>query len=310
MPRFSIVTTCKGRLHHLKESLPRFLKQRDTEVIVVDYDCPDGTGDYVRRTHPEAKVVTVADAPIFNISHARNLGAEAATGEWLAFLDADVMVTPRMFERLAATVKPPSVSSRGANSRETKPQGPKYYRFGSGNLSLFGSCLVRREDFRDVQGYDAVIQSYGGEDNDLYSRLEWHKIARTYLDGKLVEGCLDHSQEERVQFFKRKSLPESIQINTAYRVVKLALLQQSGLPELPEEKRQALYVTVRRSVKSALRSGRKSFHLEIPLSALHAHMPFSEWEVARRLVLEVTLKPTATEEEIKSGRGLQQFLQQ
>jgi glycosyltransferase involved in cell wall biosynthesis len=299
VPRFSIVTTCKGRLHHLKQSLPRFVQQRDTEVVVVDYDCPDGTRDYVGRAFPAAKVVAVNDAPVFNISHARNLGAAEATGDWLAFLDADVMVVPEMFQRIAATMQ----KADGAPER-------KYYRFRSGMLDLFGSCLVRREDFHAIQGYDAVIQSYGGEDNDLYSRLEWNKVARAYLDGKLVEACLDHSQEERVQFFKRKSLPESININTAYRVVKLALLQQSGLPELPEEKRQALYVTVRRAVKSALRSGRKSFHLEIPLPALHAHMPFSEWEVARRLGLELTLKPSATEAEIKSGRGLQKFLQQ
>ena len=32
MTRFSIVTTCKGRLAHLRQSLPRFLAQADTEV--------------------------------------------------------------------------------------------------------------------------------------------------------------------------------------------------------------------------------------------------------------------------------------
>ncbi|GAB2178954.1 glycosyltransferase family 2 protein [Dongia sp. agr-C8] len=300
MPRFSIVTTCKGRLHHLKESLPRFLKQRDTEVIVVDYDCPDGTGDYVRRVHPEAKVVAVADAPIFNISHARNLGAEAATGDWLAFLDADVMVAPNMLQRIATTLKLQGI----------KPQARTYYRFKSGMLSLFGSCLVRREDFLAVQGYDTVIQGYGGEDNDLYARLERNKVARGSLDGKLIETCLDHGQEERVQFFKRKSVPDSIRINTAYRVVKLALLQQYGIPELPEEMRQSLYVLVRRSVKSALRSGRTAFRLALPLPDLHGHMPFSEWEVKRQLVLDLTLKQTATEAEIKSGGGLQKFLRQ
>ncbi|WP_395021627.1 glycosyltransferase family 2 protein [Dongia sp.] len=300
MPRFSIVTTCKGRLHHLKDSLPRFLKQRDTEVIVVDYDCPDGTGDYVRRVHPEAKVVSVADAPVFNISHARNLGAAAATGEWLAFLDADVMVAPNMFQRIAAMLSAPG----------NKAQQRKYFRFQSGMLSLFGSCLVRQEDFRAVQGYDAVIQGYGGEDNDLYARLERNKVARGRLDAKLVEACLDHGQEERVQFFKRKSVPDSIRINTAYRVVKLALLEQYGVPELPEAMRQSLYVLVRRSVKSALRSGLTSFRLALPLPALHGHMPFSEWEAKRELVLQLTLKQTATEAEIKSGRGLQKFLRQ
>jgi hypothetical protein len=43
VPRLSIVTTCKGRLHHLRRSLPGFLAQPDTQVIVVDYDCPEDT---------------------------------------------------------------------------------------------------------------------------------------------------------------------------------------------------------------------------------------------------------------------------
>ena len=65
MPLLSIVTTCKGRLHHLRRSLPRFLAQPNTEVIVVDYDCPDGTSDVVAREFPAARVVAVKDRPHF-----------------------------------------------------------------------------------------------------------------------------------------------------------------------------------------------------------------------------------------------------
>ncbi len=42
-PKFSIITTCKGRLEHLKQTLPAMLAQKDSEVIVVDYSCPHGT---------------------------------------------------------------------------------------------------------------------------------------------------------------------------------------------------------------------------------------------------------------------------
>ena len=42
-PRFSIITTCKGRLENLKHTLPKFLRQENTEVVVVDHDCPDHT---------------------------------------------------------------------------------------------------------------------------------------------------------------------------------------------------------------------------------------------------------------------------
>ena len=292
--KFSIVTTCKGRLHHLKQTLPRFLAQRDTEVVVVDYDCPDGTKEYVRREHPAAKVVPVIEAPVFNISRARNLGAEAATGEWLVFLDADVVIAPDMMERAAAAIRPQR----------------RYYRFHSPDLSLFGSCVVRRADFISVQGYDACIEGYGGEDNEFYARLDRNKVARGKLDGKLIESSLDHGEEERVQFFKRKSMVLSIRINAAYRVVKMALLQQYGVPELPEEMRQALYVTVRRAVKTALRSGKSGFRLAVPLPDDHAQMPFAEWEAKRQLVFDLDLKRTATEADMRSGRGLLKFMQQ
>jgi len=43
-PKFSIVTTCKGRLGNLQQSLPTFVAQAAAEVVVVDYDCPESTG--------------------------------------------------------------------------------------------------------------------------------------------------------------------------------------------------------------------------------------------------------------------------
>lgn len=81
--KYSIITTCKGRLHNLARTLHEFLKQGQTEVIVVDYDCPDGTSEYVARNYPLARLVSVTDQPKFNTSHARNLGAaQAAVNFW------------------------------------------------------------------------------------------------------------------------------------------------------------------------------------------------------------------------------------
>jgi hypothetical protein len=49
----SLITTCKGRLAHLKETLPAFLAQgAGCEVIVVDYDCPEGAATWVNANHP------------------------------------------------------------------------------------------------------------------------------------------------------------------------------------------------------------------------------------------------------------------
>lgn len=50
MPLLTFVTTCRGRLAHLRRSLPTFVAQPDAEVVVVDYDCPERSGEWVEQT--------------------------------------------------------------------------------------------------------------------------------------------------------------------------------------------------------------------------------------------------------------------
>jgi hypothetical protein len=103
---FSLVTTCKGRLAYLKASLPTWarLKHSSFEIVVVDYDCPDGTSDWVRGCTPQLlkrsgardiQVVKVPDRPRFNLNDARNHGIAAARGQWIITIDSDVHVVDR-----------------------------------------------------------------------------------------------------------------------------------------------------------------------------------------------------------------------
>lgn len=56
------------------------------EVIVVDDGSPDDTAAVVERAYPSVRVLRQANG---GPAKARNTGAAAASGEWLAFLDAD-----------------------------------------------------------------------------------------------------------------------------------------------------------------------------------------------------------------------------
>ena len=46
-PALVFVTTCKSRLHHLKETLPRMAAEAGAQCVVVDYGSPDGAGDWI-----------------------------------------------------------------------------------------------------------------------------------------------------------------------------------------------------------------------------------------------------------------------
>ena len=88
----SLITTCKNRLAHLKQTLPLMLQQSFSEVIVVDYGCEQGTAAWVKENYPKAKVVQVSDDPVFSLAIARNAGAKNASHEFLGFIDADVVI--------------------------------------------------------------------------------------------------------------------------------------------------------------------------------------------------------------------------
>lgn len=88
-PLVSAIITTKNRLHLLKRAIKSVYNQtyKNIEVIVVDDASHDGTEEwcsaqqfkYIRIPYEESK----------GGNHARNLGADNANGEYLAFLDDD-----------------------------------------------------------------------------------------------------------------------------------------------------------------------------------------------------------------------------
>ena len=71
------------------------------EVIVVNDGSTDATADLLRRYSGRVRVI---DRPNGGIAAARNTGAAAATGQYLAFLDCDDIWMPTMVERAVAAL--------------------------------------------------------------------------------------------------------------------------------------------------------------------------------------------------------------
>ena len=104
--QLSYITTCKGRLGHLRQTLPRVASQPGIECIVVDYGCPDGAAAWVEAEFPSVRVVRVIGVEGFNVSHARNVGAQSASAPWLGFFDADVLLAPDFFRQVLPQIAP------------------------------------------------------------------------------------------------------------------------------------------------------------------------------------------------------------
>lgn len=259
-PKFSIITTCKGRLHNLKRTLPEFLKQADAEVIVVDYDCPEGTADYVARVHPQARVVKVQDKPRFNLPHARNLGVAQARGEILVFLDADVVIAGDFVGRVAELLKARSFAHFVPPARN----------------SLRGQSAVWRKDFAAVGGYDDLMDGYGGEDLDLYMRLRLAGGKPVPLPPDLVLEVIEQTVEERERY-RAPDLKRQFLRGQLYSLAKEMVLRARGGPDLPLAVRRNLLKAVDQKLPP-LYAGERDFVLEVQLPDKYKRGFLRDWE--------------------------------
>src|SRR5688500_9296124 len=96
--RASVVVPVRDGAATIGEQLAALAQQDfpgSWEVVVADNGSRDGTADVVRSFRdrlPGLRLVDASARP--GASHARNAGAAAATGEVLAFCDADDVVDP------------------------------------------------------------------------------------------------------------------------------------------------------------------------------------------------------------------------
>ena len=272
-PKYSIITTCKGRLRDLKQSLPRFLEQENAEVIVVDYDCPDGTADYVARTHPQARVVAVADQPKFNLPHARNLGVAQARGEFLVFLDADVLIPGDFLKYVDGQMADRPFAIFGPRAKN----------------SFRGQCVVRRAEFAKLGGYDELMDGYGGEDLDFYARLRLLGATPAMLKPEILLEVLEQTREERERF-RAPNLKIQFLRGQLYLSAKEMVMRALGKPVLDLALRRNLMKQVDRQLK-ALYTGEKEFTLEVKLPDKYKERRFlNEWEFSRSVSVKAVRK--------------------
>src|SRR5262249_21189057 len=104
--RLGFIISCMGRLADLHQTLGRFVAQPDCSCVVVDYSCPERSGEWVAANYPSVRVVRVEGRAEFQRAEACNLGAAAADAHWLCFTDADIQIAPNfaqaIFPRLEA----------------------------------------------------------------------------------------------------------------------------------------------------------------------------------------------------------------
>jgi glycosyltransferase involved in cell wall biosynthesis len=159
------------------ESLTQLAFARDRfEVLIVDNGSRDRTLA-IAESFKDRLNLKVLQQPAVRISALRNLGARSASGDILAFLDADCLAPADWLDRIYALTPPDGAGILGAYyllPEDSSWVGRTWHRYQeapkSGEVSHVpaGDLIMRREDFLKLGGFDETIQT--NEDYELCER--------------------------------------------------------------------------------------------------------------------------------------------
>ena len=151
------------------------------ETIVVDDGSTDFTKEIVAEKFPDVRLLSI---PPSGLSAARNIGAEAATGEILAFTDDDCEPDREWLVRLSKAFLDSEISAAGGPNLppparspmeaviRSAPGAPSHVLFDDTHAEHLPGCniAVRRNAFDVIGGFDPIFRT-AGDDVDFCWRL-------------------------------------------------------------------------------------------------------------------------------------------
>jgi O-antigen biosynthesis protein len=180
-PRVSVVVCAYNEERRLRECLASLeqVDYPDLEVIV----CDDGSTDATLAIAGDFPF-TVLALPHAGLSVARNAGLRAATGEIVAYLDADAACHPEWPYHLALSLEDPQLVATGGpnlpfadapfveHAVSFSPGSPQHVLVADDRAEHVPGCNMafRKEALEGVGGFDAIYTA-AGDDVDLCWRL-------------------------------------------------------------------------------------------------------------------------------------------
>lgn len=153
------------------------------EVIVADNGSSDGTRAVVESWAPRLPGLRVVDASgVQTVSHARNVGVRASSGDLILLCDADDVVTPGWLSAMVgASTHFDAIGGRldlsSLNSPIVRDERPAMFQDGLEVIGDFlpyavgANCAFTRRAFDEVGGFDTRYVR-GGDDVDFFWKIQ------------------------------------------------------------------------------------------------------------------------------------------
>lgn len=205
----SVIIPVYNRMDYLGECLDSVLVQthKNLEVILIDDGSTDGTVELCKQYAEKDSRIVVIAADHGGVSKARNLGIDAAKGEYLFFIDSDDVIHPSLVEALLkpmletgaamAGTKPLSVgrdhwcqvskiiqeSNHSDTIYKTHEETVHDFFYGLSPLGVIGGVLIRKDHIGDTrfhpdltvgEDYWFIYQNLIKNADAVYLKQRWY----------------------------------------------------------------------------------------------------------------------------------------
>jgi len=211
-PRVSVVVCSYNGARTIGDCLDGLarLDYPDYEVIVVDDGSRDATAAIAHRYAP-----VLIQTPNRGLSHARNAGLAAATGEIVAYIDDDARPDPQWLRYLAATfmstahagVGGPNIAPPGdgpiAECVARAPGGPVHVLLNDREAEHIPGCNMafRKSSLEAIGGFDPQFRT-AGDDVDVC----WRLLARGWTLGFHPAALVWHHRRNSLRTYWRQQI--------------------------------------------------------------------------------------------------------
>ena len=183
--KLSIITLTYNHLKYTKKIIESLYKYTsDFELIIVDNGSTDGTGEYLKSLNYD-NLKIIFNTENLGFSRGNNQGIEIAEGEYIGFLNNDILLYPNWFEECekvfqkenAAFVSPRHINPYYDNTNENNyiKYFQKNFKYNSQYEKNFDECvfscvLTKRSVINNIGFFDENYSPAFFEDNDIKYR--------------------------------------------------------------------------------------------------------------------------------------------
>jgi len=158
--------------------------------------------------------------PIWNKSHALNIGIRKSSSDWIGVIDCDIILSPDFFKKIKEHLKENSFIysnrvkriEKFTNYKESIKESFDWHENKDYQSAVGGIQIFPREWIIKNRGYDETLNYWGGMDTYLFKLAEISNLKISNINSILLHQEHENKKEEQLEDEKERIVAKKLRL--------------------------------------------------------------------------------------------------